>query len=73
MCLHIYTDAEVSHEMISVTAQPGHGPERDEEVAYTDIKVIGKGTFGVVYRAKLCKTGEMVAMKKVYHNEKFKV
>jgi len=56
-----------------VAATPGHGAEREEEVSYTDIKVIGKGTFGVVYRAKLVKTGEMVAIKKVYHNEKFKV
>lgn len=64
---------EVSHEVITVNATPGHGAETDEEVAYTDIKVIGKGTFGVVYRAKLCKTDQMVAIKKVYHNEKFKV
>lgn len=63
----------MSHEEITVNATPGHGPEIDEEVSYTDIKVIGKGTFGVVYRAKLSKTGQMVAIKKVYHNEKFKV
>ena len=27
--------------------------------------MIGNGSFGVVYQAKLCETGEMVAIKKV--------
>lgn len=58
--------------MVTVTAVPGHGEDREQDVSYTDVKVIGKGTFGVVYRAKLCSTGEMVAIKKVFHNEKFK-
>jgi len=56
-----------------VSAIPGHGPDEEREVSYKDVKVIGKGTFGVVYRAKLCETGQMVAIKKVFHNEKFKV
>jgi len=63
----------VSHEVIAVSAIPGHGPDEEHEVSYQDVKVIGKGTFGVVYRAKLCGTGQMVAIKKVFHNEKFKV
>ena len=29
------------------------------------LQVIGNGSFGVVYQAKLCETGEMVAIKKV--------
>ena len=65
--------SEVSHEEIAVSAIPGHGPDEEREVSYKDVKVIGKGTFGVVYRAKLCETGQMVAIKKVFHNEKFKV
>jgi len=56
-----------------VSAIPGHGPDEEQEISYQDVKVIGKGTFGVVYRAKLCETGQMVAIKKVFHNEKFKV
>lgn len=70
---YIFYSVEVSHEVTSVVATPGHGADREEEVSYTEVKVIGKGTFGVVYRAKLCKTGQMVAIKKVYHNEKYKV
>jgi len=64
---------DVSREVISVSAIPGHGPDKEQEVSYQDVKVIGKGTFGVVYRAKLCDTGQMVAIKKVFHTEKFKV
>ena len=56
-----------------MSAIPGHGPDEEQEISYQDVKVIGKGTFGVVYRAKLCESGQMVAIKKVFHNEKFKV
>jgi glycogen synthase kinase 3 beta len=35
--------------------------------------VIGNGSFGVVYQAKLCDTGEMVAIKKVLQDKRFKV
>ncbi|XP_053973936.1 glycogen synthase kinase-3 beta-like isoform X2 [Hylaeus anthracinus] len=55
-----------------VLATPGVGPDRPQEVAYTDTKVIGNGSFGVVYQAKLCDTGEMVAIKKVLQDKRFK-
>ena len=54
-------------------ATPGQGPDRAQEVAYSDAKVIGNGSFGVVYQAKLCDTGEMVAIKKVLQDKRFKV
>ena len=54
-------------------ATPGQGPDRAQEVAYTDAKVIGNGSFGVVYQAKLCETGELVAIKKVLQDKRFKV
>ena len=43
------------------------------ELAYTFIKVIGNGSFGVVYQAKLINTGEEVAIKKVLQDKRFKV
>ena len=64
---------EVNHAVVTVSAIPGHGPDKEQEISYKDVKVIGKGTFGVVYRAQLCETAQMVAIKKVFHNEKFKV
>lgn len=54
-------------------ATPGQGPDRPQEVSYTDTKVIGNGSFGVVYQAKLCESGEMVAIKKVLQDKRFKV
>lgn len=52
---------------------PGQGPDRPQEVSYTVTKIIGNGSFGVVYQAKLCDTGEMVAIKKVLQDKRFKV
>lgn len=60
-------------KVTTVVATPGQGPDRPQEVAYTDTKVIGNGSFGVVYQAKLCDTGEMVAIKKVLQDKRFKV
>ena len=34
--------------------------------------MIGNGSFGVVYQAKLVETGEMVAIKKVLQDKRFK-
>ena len=59
--------------MTTVVATPGQGPDRAQEVANTDAKVIGNGSFGVVYQAKLCETGELVAIKKVLQDKRFKV
>lgn len=59
--------------MTTVVATPGQGPDRPQEVSYTDTKVIGNGSFGVVYQAKLCETNEFVAIKKVLQDKRFKV
>lgn len=59
--------------MTTVVATPGQGPDRPQEVSYTDIKVIGNGSFGVVYQARLIDSHEMVAIKKVLQDKRFKV
>eukprot|EP00123_Amoebidium_parasiticum_P019392 comp24924_c0_seq1/m.46916 comp24924_c0_seq1/g.46916 ORF comp24924_c0_seq1/g.46916 comp24924_c0_seq1/m.46916 type:complete len:390 (-) comp24924_c0_seq1:616-1785(-) len=43
-----------------------------QEVSYTDTKVIGNGSFGVVFQARLCETSELVAIKKVLQDKRFK-
>lgn len=60
-------------KVTTVVATPGQGPDRPEEVAYTDVRVIGNGSFGVVYQAKLCQSGDIVAIKKVLQDKRFKV
>ena len=60
-------------KVTTVIATPGQGSDRPQEVAYTDTKVIGNGSFGVVYQAKLCDTAELVAIKKVLQDKRFKV
>ena len=60
-------------KVTTVVATPGQGSDRPQEVSYTDTKVIGNGSFGVVYQAKLCETNELVAIKKVLQDKRFKV
>lgn len=60
-------------KVTTVVATPGQGLDRPQEVSYTDTKVIGNGSFGVVFQAKLCDNGELVAIKKVLQDKRFKV
>lgn len=60
------------NRVITVVATPRQG-ERPQEISYMDTKVIGNGSFGVVYQAKLCDTNEVVAIKKVLQDRRFKV
>lgn len=69
----MYPAGKDGSKVTTVVATPGAGPDRPQEVAYTDTKVIGNGSFGVVYQAKLCDSGEMVAIKKVLQDKRFKV
>jgi len=68
----VHTDREGS-KITTVVATLGQGPDQPEEVSYSDTKVIGNGSFGVVYQAKLIDTSELVAIKKVLQDKRFKV
>ena len=70
----------IDSSVVEVRAYKGHAYRHEEEneddliaLAYTDLKLIGKGTFGVVYRARLCDSGELVAIKKVFDDKRYKV
>jgi serine/threonine protein kinase len=41
-------------------------------VTYNAERVIGNGSFGVVYQARVSETGEVVAIKKVYQDKRYK-
>ncbi len=58
---------------MTVVATRGRGAEISEEISYSDTKVIGNGSFGVVYQAKLVQSNEQVAIKKVLQDKRFKV
>ena len=69
----VFSSTGDSGKVTTVVATPGQGPDRPQEVSYTDIKVIGNGSFGVVYQARLIDSQEMVAIKKVLQDKRFKV
>jgi len=59
-------------KVTSVIATKGKGEDETEEISYTDAKVIGNGSFGVVYQAKLIGTNELIAIKKVLQDRRYK-
>ena len=66
-------DKETGHRVMTVMGTLGPLPDRQQEITYTDLKVIGSGSFGVVYQAKLMETNEPIAIKKVLQDKRFKV
>jgi len=63
------------HRIVKVVASDGRTSEQ-RELAYTNCKVIGNGSFGVVFQAKLLpdssKETEEIAIKKVLQDKRFK-
>lgn len=60
------------NKVTSVFATTGSYPDQAEEISYTDTKVIGNGSFGVVYQARIVDTNKMIAIKKVLQDKRFK-
>lgn len=61
-----------SNKIITVPANDGKTGE-PMDLQYTNYKVIGNGSFGVVFQAKLLPGGDLVAIKKVLQDKRFKV
>jgi glycogen synthase kinase 3 beta len=61
-----------SSKIVTVQASNGKTGET-QELSYTNYKVIGNGSFGVVFQAKIIETGENTAIKKVLQDKRFKV
>lgn len=59
-------------KVTTVIATKGKGEEETEEISYTDAKVIGNGSFGVVYQARLMSSNDLVAIKKVLQDRRYK-
>ena len=66
--LLVYIDSKP----INVIANDGKtGATRD--LSYVPIKPIGHGSFGVVYQARIIDTGQVVAIKRVLQDKRYKV
>mmetsp|Transcript_42271 Transcript_42271/g.165062 ORF Transcript_42271/g.165062 Transcript_42271/m.165062 type:complete len:120 (+) Transcript_42271:130-489(+) len=48
------------------------GPDPKDTISYSAVRVIGNGSFGVVFQATVGETGETVAIKKVLQDKRFK-
>jgi glycogen synthase kinase 3 beta len=70
-----FTAVDDPRKVVKVVASDGKtGETRD--IAYTNCKVIGNGSFGVVFQAKLTggpQDGMDIAIKKVLQDKRFKV
>jgi glycogen synthase kinase 3 beta len=62
------TTAEVIREKV----QDGLTGET-KEMQYTQCKIVGNGSFGVVFQTKLSPSGEDAAIKRVLQDKRFKV
>lgn len=74
--VHSTIRATQSGQIVTTTvtaASPTSGADRTVDLQYADNKVIGNGSFGIVYLAKLVQTNEQVAIKKVLQDKRFKV
>ncbi|EPZ32904.1 Serine/threonine-dual specificity kinase domain-containing protein [Rozella allomycis CSF55] len=58
-------------KIVTVTANNGKTGEA-HDFSYTNAKIIGNGSFGVVFQAKVVPTNEVIAVKKVLQDKRFK-
>lgn len=47
-------------------------PLSEQNISYSAQRIIGNGSFGVVFEAKVVETGKVVAIKKVLQDKRFK-
>lgn len=66
------TDGAYNTEVIREKVQDGVTGET-REMQYTQCKIVGNGSFGVVFQTKLAPNGEDAAIKRVLQDKRFKV
>lgn len=73
-CYYTFADAETPSniEVIREKVQDGVTGET-KEMQYTQCKIVGNGSFGVVFQTKLAPNGEDAAIKRVLQDKRFKV
>ncbi|KAG6536114.1 hypothetical protein ZIOFF_001158 [Zingiber officinale] len=80
--MHIRDDKEVEATVINgnetetghiiVTTIGGRNGQPKQTISYMAERVVGHGSFGVVFQAKCLETGETVAIKKVLQDKRYK-
>jgi hypothetical protein len=71
----LIVNPEDPHKVVKVVASDGKSGEQ-QDMSYTNCKVIGNGSFGVVFQAKVIsapKGEDDIAIKKVLQDKRFKV
>jgi len=69
------TSTGAAHASVAGPASPAHGQSSSsqaENISYSAERIIGNGSFGVVFEAKVVETNEVVAIKKVLQDKRFK-
>ena len=72
------TEAAVKKSIMSSSAETpaavaaAASVEDEQNISYSAERIIGNGSFGVVFEAKVVETGEVVAIKKVLQDKRFK-
>mmetsp|Transcript_5327 Transcript_5327/g.8749 ORF Transcript_5327/g.8749 Transcript_5327/m.8749 type:complete len:405 (+) Transcript_5327:439-1653(+) len=56
----------------STSATTPATPGSEQQISYSAERIIGNGSFGVVFQASVVETGEIVAIKKVLQDKRFK-
>ena len=69
-------DSKITQKLLSSTVEELnkelHDPNLKLSNKYTVLKILGKGTFGIVYEVKNEETNELFAIKKVYQDSHYK-
>jgi len=64
--------ATVSKKSASASSSNAASPDEEQTISYSAERIIGNGSFGVVFQATVVETGEVVAIKKVLQDKRFK-
>lgn len=56
----------------AAVAPAASSPSIEQQISYSAERIIGNGSFGVVFQAAVVETGEIVAIKKVLQDKRFK-
>lgn len=56
----------------SSAVAPATTSSTEQQISYSAERIIGNGSFGVVFQAAVVETGEIVAIKKVLQDKRFK-